>query len=226
MNTNSASAKSHILGRIRAANHGATSLTEAAQQWQTIPRTYSRGSMQSRLEVLAMLADRLRDYDAQVASVTSESLPAALQAAIESGGALRMLVASGFPADWLPREVEFTYDESFTAAELDRFDGVVTSATLGIAETGSIVLQAVPGQGRRATTLLPDFHFCTVRVEDVVQTVPEAVLILAARATLPTTFVSGPSATADIEMTRIKGVHGPRFLYVFLVHPPQPTIRP
>jgi L-lactate dehydrogenase complex protein LldG len=95
-------------------------------------------------------------------------------------------------------------------------DGVMTGATLAIAETGTVVLQNAAGQGRRVVTLVPDYHLCVVRVKDVVETVPEAFGRLEATAELATTFVSGPSATADIEMTRIKGVHGPRFLDVIL----------
>lgn len=79
------------------------------------------------------------------------------------------------------------------------------------------MLQHLPGQGRRAITLVPDFHLCVVRTEDVVETVPEAFARLTATSIMPTTFVSGPSATADIEMTRIKGAHGPRFLHVLLL---------
>jgi len=94
---------------------------------------------------------------------------------------------------------------------------VLTSATLAIAETGTIVLQDAPGQGRRAITLLPDYHLCVVRAETLVQTVPEAMRALESTAALATTFFSGPSATADIEMTRIKGVHGPRFVDVILI---------
>jgi L-lactate dehydrogenase complex protein LldG len=95
-------------------------------------------------------------------------------------------------------------------------DGVMTGATVAIAETGTVVLQNTAGQGRRAVTLVPDYHLCVVQVKDVVETVPEAMERLKGSATLATTFVSGPSATADIEMTRIKGVHGPRFLDVIL----------
>jgi L-lactate dehydrogenase complex protein LldG len=95
--------------------------------------------------------------------------------------------------------------------------GVPPGSTIAIAETGTVVLQSVVGQGRRAVTLVPDYHLCVVRVEDVVETVPEAFERLQATAGVATTFVSGPSATADIEMTRIKGVHGPRFLDIILV---------
>jgi L-lactate dehydrogenase complex protein LldG len=129
----------------------------------------------------------------------------------------RMVVPVGLAAEWLPGGVEFVVDEDLAATELDVVDGVMTGATLAIAETGTVVLQNVAGQGRRAVTLVPDYHLCVVRMEDVVETVPEAMDRLQATAGLATTFVSGPSATADIEMTRIKGVHGPRFLDVILV---------
>jgi L-lactate dehydrogenase complex protein LldG len=108
-------------------------------------------------------------------------------------------------------------DAGFDNAELNAFEGVLTLAMLAIAETGTVVLQNTAGQGRRAATLVPDYHCCIVQEADVVETVPEAMARLQATATLATTFVSGPSATADIEMTRIKGVHGPRFLDVILV---------
>jgi L-lactate dehydrogenase complex protein LldG len=108
-------------------------------------------------------------------------------------------------------------DECMTPAELDQVDGVITGSTVAIAETGTVVLQNVPGQGRRAATLVPDYHLCLVSADDVVETAPEAIARIHATATLSTTFVSGPSATADIEMTRIKGVHGPRFLDVILI---------
>jgi len=128
----------------------------------------------------------------------------------------RMVVPAGLAAEWLPGGVEFVVDAGLAAVELDAVDGVMSGATLAIAETGTVVLQNVAGQGRRAVTLVPDYHLCVVRVEDVVETVPEAMERLQATSGLATTFVSGPSATADIEMTRIKGVHGPRFLDVIL----------
>jgi L-lactate dehydrogenase complex protein LldG len=114
-------------------------------------------------------------------------------------------------------QFEFVADEGMTAAEMDGFEGVVTGSTVAIAETGTIILQNVPGQGRRLATLVPDYHLCVVRTADVVETVSEAMARLAPTAKLATTFFSGPSATADIEMTRVKGVHGPRFLDVVLV---------
>ena len=132
-------------------------------------------------------------------------------------GKRRLVVPSGLTPEWLPADFEFVVDSDFTATELDRYDGVLTGSTVAIAETGTVILQNVAGQGRRAVTLVPDYHLCLVRVEDVVETVPEAMDRLRASSRVATTFVSGPSATADIEMTRIKGVHGPRYLDVILI---------
>jgi L-lactate dehydrogenase complex protein LldG len=167
--------------------------------------------------VLALLEDRLRDYDARVVRVGQAEVAASAAGMLAERGVRRMVVPAGLAAEWLPGGFEFVVDEGLPAAELDRVDGVMTGATLAIAETGTVVLQNVAGQGRRAVTLVPDYHLCVVRVEDVVETVPEALERMQATAGLATTFVSGPSATADIEMTRIKGVHGPRFLDVILV---------
>jgi L-lactate dehydrogenase complex protein LldG len=167
--------------------------------------------------VLELLEDRLRDYDARVVRVGQAEVAASAAGMLAERKVRRMVVPAGLAAEWLPGGFEFVVDEGLPAAELDRVDGVMTGATLAIAETGTVVLQNVAGQGRRAVTLVPDYHLCVVRVEDVVETVPEAMERMQATAGLATTFVSGPSATADIEMTRIKGVHGPRFLDVILV---------
>jgi L-lactate dehydrogenase complex protein LldG len=167
--------------------------------------------------VIELLEDRLRDYDARVIRVAEVEVAVNVAMMLRERKVRRMVVPKGLAAEWLSGGVEFVVDEGMSAAELDRVDGVMTGATLAIAETGTVVLENVPGQGRRAVTLVPDYHLCVVRVEDVVETVPEAMARLQATAGLATTFVSGPSATADIEMTRIKGVHGPRFLDVILV---------
>lgn len=121
------------------------------------------------------------------------------------------------PSSFLPERFEFTEDSGLSNAELNTFEGIVTECTLAIAETGTIVLQNVAGQGRRAATLVPDYHLCVLDAAKIVATVPEAVERLNPMAHFPTTFISGPSATADIEMTRIKGVHGLRFLDVVLL---------
>jgi L-lactate dehydrogenase complex protein LldG len=166
-----------------------------------------------------MLEDRLRDYDATVVRANSGEVSAAIAGILAERGKRRLVVPAGLAevlGEPLPTGFEFAIDHGLTTAELDSFDGVVTASTVAIAETGTIVLQNVPGQGRRAPTLVPDYHLCVVRAADVVETVPEAMGQLQGTASLATTFVSGPSATADIEMTRIKGVHGPRFLDVIL----------
>jgi L-lactate dehydrogenase complex protein LldG len=127
------------------------------------------------------------------------------------------VIPAGIPSDWLPQGFAFEEATNFDAYQLDRAEGVITGCTVAIAETGSIVLQNAAAQGPRILSLVPDYHLCVVFTDQVVATVPEAFDRLRATSTLPTTFISGPSATADIEMTRIKGVHGPRFLDVLLV---------
>ncbi len=165
-----------------------------------------------------LLEDRLRDYDAGVYHATPAEVPALIARILAERGKSHMAVPAGFPPAYLPAGPTFTEDTRQGIAQVDACQGVVTTATLAIALTGTIVLQDAPGQGRRAITLLPDYHLCVVGTADIVETVPEAMALIAATATLATTFFSGPSATADIEMTRIKGVHGPRFVDVILVN--------
>lgn len=210
-------AKMDTLTRIRAANGGETSLRSAALSWGTLPRDYKSATTLTSEARVHLLIDRLRDYDAEVDCVHSDQVPSAISKTLAARNNPSMLVPPGFPPELLPTYLNMTTDRDFSSAELDRFGGILTEATLAIAETGTIVLQNVPGQGRRAATLVPDFHLCVVNAGRVVETVPEAIRQLVSTAHLPTTFISGPSATADIEMTRIKGVHGPRFLHVLLV---------
>jgi L-lactate dehydrogenase complex protein LldG len=211
------SARSEVLRRIREAKGGVASAEAVRAGWSAIERRYRREATRPREAVLELLEDRLLDYDARVVRARHSEVPAAAARMLLERRVLRMVVPSGMTAEWLPGGIEFVVDEDLPATELDVVDGVMTGATLAIAETGTVVLQNVAGQGRRAVTLVPDYHLCVVRVEDVVETVPEAMERLQASAGLATTFISGPSATADIEMTRIKGVHGPRFLDVILV---------
>ena len=215
--TSSASARTEILRRIRAAVGGASNGEVARVGWSRLERGYRRGGTLEREPLLELLEDRLRDYDAHVVRVGQADVARAVAERLSERRMKRMVVPAGLAGEWLPQGFEFVVDDGITAAELDGVDGVMTGATVAIAETGTVVLQNVPGQGRRAATLVPDYHLCVVRVEDVVETVPEARDRLAATAGIATTFVSGPSATADIEMTRIKGVHGPRHLDVILI---------
>jgi L-lactate dehydrogenase complex protein LldG len=215
--TTTNSAREEVLRRIRAAKGGVSSADVAGVGWSAVERGYRREATRSREMVLELLVDRLQDYDARVMRAVHVDVRVVAARMLEDRKAKRIVLPPGLAVEWLPTGVEFIVDEGMPAAELDRVDGVMTGATLAIAETGTVVLQNLAGQGRRAVTLVPDYHLCVVRVEDVVETVPEAIGRLQATAGLATTFVSGPSATADIEMTRIKGVHGPRFLDVILV---------
>jgi L-lactate dehydrogenase complex protein LldG len=211
------SARAEVLRRIREAKGGVASAEAVRAGWSAIERRYRREATRPREAVLELLEDRLLDYDARVVRSRHSEVAVAAARMLLERRVLRMVVPVRITAEWLPGGIEFVVDEDLPAAELDVVDGVMTGATLAIAETGTVVLQNVAGQGRRAVTLVPDYHLCVVRTEDVVETVPEAMDRLQATAGLATTFVSGPSATADIEMTRIKGVHGPRFLDVILV---------
>ena len=207
-----------MLGRIRQANATAGAGSGiAVEEWSGIAREYRRASGASRDVVIEVLEDRLRDYDAHVVRVEPDGVAEAVLAMLAERGRTRMLVPAGVTGAWLPEGFGFAVDDGMSVGAIDRFEGVLTESTLAIAETGTIVLQTVPGQGRRAVSLVPDYHLCLVKASAVVATVPEAMDVLAKNTAFATTFISGPSATADIEMTRIKGVHGPRFLDVILV---------
>jgi L-lactate dehydrogenase complex protein LldG len=181
----------------------------------TVPRQYRRTSTVDN--VVELFADRLRDYGATVVHVTPDGVAAAIAEQVRG----RVRVAPGLP--WLeagpegPRVggVAVEVDDGGPAAELDAVDTAVTAAAAACAVTGTIVLDGSPDQGRRALTLVPDRHVCVVHSGQIVGTVPELIARLNPRA--PLTFVSGPSATADIELKRVKGVHGPRQLVVVIV---------
>lgn len=205
--------RERVLERIRKAN------SRAARPQEPIPRAYDgassdHGHAQSA-EMVALFEERLRDYDARVFHVRQDEISAKAAEILKAADRRRMAVPAGLPATWRADDVEWIADHDLTVDALDAVDGVMTAATLGIAVSGSIVLQHGPAEGRRVLTLLPDYHLCVVDAAQVVESLPEAFArIDPAR---PVTFFSGPSATADIEMTRIKGVHGPRFLDVLLV---------
>jgi L-lactate dehydrogenase complex protein LldG len=164
-------------------------------------------------ELLDLLADRLTDYKATVLRVDLDGVPSALADAIPTGA--RFVLPPGLPDGWAPDgAIAVVDDGSLSAADLDGFDGVLTGCTVAAAETGTIALDGSAGQGRRAITLVPDRHVCVVRAEQVVQTVPEMLARLDPRR--PLTLISGPSATSDIELHRVEGVHGPRNLVVVL----------
>jgi L-lactate dehydrogenase complex protein LldG len=215
MNQPNPSSRDAILSRIDAALALVERSGLPTNDWDHLSRDYIRNDSLTGPAVLELFEHRLLDYGARIYHTNAWGIQTTAAKILADRNAKRMLIPEGLPADWLPQQASFTTDNNLSYEKLDSFDGVLTSATVAIAATGSIVLQHGPGQGRRAITLIPDYHLCVVFTDQVVETVPAAFAKLDGR--LPTTFISGPSATADIEMTRIKGVHGPRFLDVILV---------
>ncbi len=175
-----------------------------------VPRDYHHTGVEAGLD---RLRDRLEDYRAVVHLSTVDSLVRTLAPILAEAG--RVVVPPGLPPDWAPTA---TVDDGLSTLDLDTFDAVLTGCAAACAETGTIVLDAGPGQGRRALTLIPDRHVCVVRADQVVATVPELLGRLDPRR--PVTLISGPSATSDIELQRVEGVHGPRTLIVILVADP------
>jgi L-lactate dehydrogenase complex protein LldG len=200
-------ARDEVLARIRSALGPERTLVE-------VPRAYRTAGELSRESVVSLLAERLADYGAAVE--TGGDPAAAVARALGLNGARRVVVPPDLPAELRPEGVELVEDDGLSAVELDAVDGVVTTCAAACAETGSIALDGGPGQGRRALTLVPDLHVCVVRAAQVVETVPELISRLepSAREGRPIVIVSGPSATSDIELERVEGVHGPRRLSV------------
>ena len=207
------SARDTVLGRIRAA----LADVPAEETPQDVPVARDYLSSHAGADPTGLFAARVADYRAEVVRTGPGDVQRAVADALHGRGVRSLVVPPGFPEEFLPDGPwqRLGDDPQLTVAELDAADGVLTTAAVGIAVTGTIVLDTGPGQGRRALTLLPDYHLCVVREEQIVGDVPEALAVLdPAR---PLTFVSGPSATSDIELDRVEGVHGPRTLVVVLV---------
>jgi L-lactate dehydrogenase complex protein LldF len=182
------------------------------------PRGYRLDDRRSRSEIVDLFAERVGEYRASVHRIPGSEIADAAARILSEVGAGRLGIPPDLPDAWRPPGVEVVEDHGLSPAELDRLDGALTGCAVAIAETGTFVLDGQAGQGRRALTLVPDLHVCVVRAEQVVGIVPEAIAQLdgAAREGRPLTFVSGPSATSDIELSRVEGVHGPRNLHVLL----------
>lgn len=199
-------AREEILGRIRSALSGV--------EPDTGPVVAPTGARPA--DLVEHFAERVADYRATVVQCRPDGLAAAVAAAVPKGA--RVVVPPGLPEEVRSALPGAVADDGLGAAELDAYDAVVTLCRVGIAETGTIVLDHEPDQGRRAITLVPDRHVCIVRADQVVADVGEAVALLdPAR---PLTWISGPSATSDIELDRVEGVHGPRHLHVVVVGGP------
>lgn len=203
-------AREDILNRIRAANENAP----ATPEYDEIPRDYRQASSASRQETVDCFIDRLHDYGSGVHRCASTEVAATIASVLQSHGITEMLVSSGVPAEWRPGGIHFLEGRELSYLDLDKKRGTLTGCAAAIALTGSIILHH--RDDRRALTLIPDYHLCVVFEDQVTETVPEAMRRIATLGHAPITTIAGPSATADIEMTRIKGVHGPRFLDVIL----------
>jgi L-lactate dehydrogenase complex protein LldG len=204
-----------MLARVRAALGPAPEIPE-------VPRAYRQaGALGAGGDSVTvnLFCERVADYRATVRRVSGEELPGALMAACEQRDARRIAVPAQAPP-WTVEGVELVRDDPpLSPRQLDELDGVLSGCALAIAETGTIVLDGAGACGRRALTLVPDYHLCVVRSDDIVPSVPDGVAALARVAAegQPITFISGPSATVDIELVRVEGVHGPRTLDVFVL---------
>lgn len=196
------SAREEILGRVREA------LTGVEPDLEPVVEAFGASTVDSGA-LVDLFAERVADYRAVVERCSPENLVERVAAALPT--AATTVVAPDLEIDVPGRVV----DTGLSATDLDGIDAVVTTAAVGIAETGTIVLDHGPGQGRRAISLVPDSHVCVVRADQVVADVPDAIALL--DPLKPQTWISGPSATSDIELDRVEGVHGPRNLHVVIV---------
>jgi L-lactate dehydrogenase complex protein LldG len=214
--------RDEVLGRVRRAlsvsGPAAASAPTAAAA--PVPRDYQTTSAQppGSPELLDRFAERVEDYRAHVTRCAEDdaSIQTAVRSVLFAADAQTVVTPSGLPA-WVAHDGHVVDHPDLTATELDDIQAVVTGCTVAIAETGTIVLDGALLSGRRIITLVPDLHVCVVRAGQVVGSVPEALAEL--DPTRPLTFISGPSATSDIELERVEGVHGPRRLHVVLATP-------
>ena len=196
-------ARDEVLRRVREAIGGDRSAPD-------VPRDYRAVSDDG----IDQFIDRLHHYQAQTHRVTAGELDDTVQAVLAERGVRRMAVPDGVPDRWLEQLEPLRDEPPLDAQTLDRCDGVITTCAVAIAQSGTIILDGGPGMGRRILTLVPDYYLCVVRADQLVGSLPEAIAKL--DPTRPLTFISGPSATVDIEMVRVRGVHGPRRLEVIV----------
>jgi L-lactate dehydrogenase complex protein LldG len=216
--TGAGAARSEILRRIKDALSDVPA--DETPDMVPVPRNYLTTATAAPAERLAQFFHRVAEYKAAVHPVAPAELPGAIAAALAARGVRTLVVPPDLPDGWAPVSIRVLRDHGLTNEAIESSDGVLTAAALAIAQTGTIVLDGGTGQGRRALTLLPDYHLCVIRDDQIVGLVPEAVARLhdAARTPgHPITWISGPSATSDIELSRVEGVHGPRTLEVLVV---------
>lgn len=206
------SAREAILERVRSA----VPSRGAAEEYARVVRNYSRCSAMSGDERVALMIERLREYDAEVVECAPDAVAATIAQRIAASGHTILAAPPGLPEAWLTPACAWRIDDGLTHDAIEQAEGVVTAASCGIAESGTMVLHHGPSEGRRVLSLLPDWHLCVLYASQIVEVMPEYFARFPEAPRLAT-FIAGPSATADIEMTRIKGVHGPRFLNVIVV---------
>lgn len=209
------SARDDVLDRIRRASVGAHPAI--------IERRYRTSSPAALDALVELLVDRLVDYRATVLRCASRDIALTIERVLRTTGVARVVVPADLAPDLVPAGLPVVRDHvDFPAATLDHGDlAAITTCAVAIAETGTLVLDGSAGQGRRMLTLVPDHHVCVVTLDRVVATVPEAIARLDPRR--PLTWISGPSATSDIELRRVEGVHGPRHLIVVIVDASEPA---
>ncbi len=207
--------RQQVLARVRQAV--GTSSSGREDDYASIPRPYRRSGTLGLDDRIEQLINRLHEYGAHVAICAPDQISATIADCLRGQQKRRLLIPNDLPLSWLPSGFEWLADEGLKYGEMDTVDGAITACAAAIAWTGSLVLRTGPGQGRRAVSLIPDYHLCIVFAEQIYETVPEAIEALEWQSTESLTFISGPSATSDIEMTRIKGVHGPRTLEAIVV---------
>ncbi|HEX8925509.1 MAG TPA: lactate utilization protein C [Terriglobales bacterium] len=210
----STAARTAIFESIRAASGSVAH--DVAAEYAALPRPYKQIGTLSHEDRLHLMIERLREYDADVIETTPPDLPRAIAAQLAASGRRKFVAPSGLAKEWLIEGYNWLVDNDLKQDQIEAAEGVVTASFCGVAESGTIVLHHSLSEGRRVLSLLPDWHLCVLRASQIVETFPEYIARCAEPPRLAT-YVSGPSATADIEMTRIKGVHGPRFLNVIIV---------
>jgi L-lactate dehydrogenase complex protein LldG len=232
------SARTDVLARIAAAHQAAP---PPDSPYEAIVRDYRTASDLEQPALTELLVDRLLDYRALVRRSSPDDVARTIAEALADRGARTVVVPPGLDPSWLTGLlVEVRIDGSAaedhrSVAELDATDGVITACAAAVAETGTLILDGSPGQGRRVITLIPDYHLVVVLLDQICADVPRALSRL--EPSRPLTMISGPSATSDIELNRVEGVHGPRTLEVIIVSanyasealssaPPAGTVRP
>jgi L-lactate dehydrogenase complex protein LldG len=206
------SARDDILARVRAANSDVSAAPAIVRDY--LGSDNKNGATHATL--VDLFEKRVRDYNATVHRCTADRAASTIGAVLAARHANRVIVPPGFPHELMTAIPEHLGDEPpLDVTVIDTVDGVVTTCALGIAETGTIVLDAGDGQGRRTLSLVPDYHLAVIRVDQIVSGLPDAIALL--NPILPLTWISGPSATSDIELDRVEGVHGPRVLDVLVI---------